>query len=172
VLGNEPPGHGGMVGGPGGVRSPWSRDPEGEIEPAMELEGPLPETEAVAPLLAAEGTSSSRRACRLTEGFSLQVLLCEVLEVISKSNEDVEAIASTAAEDVRSSIVFSLSSAVLPRSRLRWSSEAALRGSPRSRRRPNSLDASNDLWPDTYLARERQNLHRPLLLLGPDGPSV
>ena len=67
--------------------------------PAMELEGPLPETEAVAPLLAAEGTSSSRRACRLTEGFSLQVLLCEVLEVISKSNEDVEAIASTAAED-------------------------------------------------------------------------
>lgn len=173
MPGNEgPPGHeGGMVGGPGGVRNPWSRDPEGEVEPAMELEGPPPET--VTPLLAAEGTSSSRRACRLTEGFSLQPnLLCEVVEVTSKSSEDVDAIASTPAEDVRSSIVFSLSSAVLPRSRLRWSSEAALRGSPRSRRRPNSLDASNDLWPDTYLARERQNLHRPLLLLGPDGPSV
>ena len=50
----------------------------------------------------------------------------------------------------------------------RWSSEAARRGSPRSRRRPKSLDASNDLWPDTYLARERQNLHRPRLVA--DGP--
>ena len=42
-----------------------------------------------------------------------------------------------------------------------WSSETALRGSPRSLRRPNNLDASNDLCPGIYLARDRQNLHRP-----------
>ena len=35
MPGNEPPIDGGMVGGPGGVRNPWSRDPEGEIEPAI-----------------------------------------------------------------------------------------------------------------------------------------
>ena len=56
--GKDPPGGpGGMEGGPGGVRIPWSRDPEdGEIESAI---GPGT-TEAG--LLAAEGTSSSRRA--------------------------------------------------------------------------------------------------------------
>ena len=43
-----------------------------------------------------------------------------------------------------------------------WSSDTALRGSPFSLRRPNSLDASNDLWPGMYLARDRQNLQRPL----------
>ena len=35
MLGNEAPGQGGIVGGPGGVRNPWSRDPEGEVEPAI-----------------------------------------------------------------------------------------------------------------------------------------
>lgn len=74
--GKDPPGGpGGMEGGPGGVRIPWSRDPEdGEIESAIEppIQG-APPTEAG--LLAAEGTSSSSRAWRLTEGLSLQVLL-------------------------------------------------------------------------------------------------
>ena len=46
----------GTVGGPGGVRRPWSR--EGEM---------------ASDWLELEGTSSSSRACRLTEGLSLQV---------------------------------------------------------------------------------------------------
>lgn len=42
------------------------------------------------------------------------------------------------------------------------SSEMALRGSPLCRDLPpNSLVASKDLWPGTYLARERQKRQRP-----------
>ena len=77
--GKDPPGGpGGMEGGPGGVRIPWSRDPEdGEIESAIEppLQG-APPTEAG--LLAAEGTSSSRRAWRLKRR--------KIIELLNKSD--------------------------------------------------------------------------------------
>ena len=66
VFGRDPkdPTGGGIVGGPGGVRSPWSRDPEGEVESAIELEqgAPLFKVDPLRRLLAAEGTSSSSRA--------------------------------------------------------------------------------------------------------------
>ena len=80
--GKDPPGGpGGMEGGPGGVRIPWSRDPEdGEIESAIEpplIQG-APPTEAG--LLAAEGTSSSRRAWRLKRRKIIELFKVSSLE--------------------------------------------------------------------------------------------
>ena len=52
-------------------------------------------------LLEAEGTSSSSRAWRLTEGFSLHVRLWDVVETRSTSNEDVEAVVSMAIDEAK-----------------------------------------------------------------------